>query len=260
MDIHNLAQTLLKHVVADLVWNAYIDAPGDELTSGKFASPESSAALVANTFGPFLDKPERLPRLSKVGSKERAATLVQLEQTVRFPWAGGRHPCLDVLITLEDGVIGVESKRYEPYRAKSEIELSDAYWRPVWGDKMRGYEQIRDLIRDRKSTFEHLDVAQLVKHAFGLRTLVNTETAAPSKHAVLYYLFAEPRCWPDGRPLSPVDVQKHRDEIVQFSALVANNEVEFIWSSYWELLSTWYTEGDQFIREHVGAVLARFTP
>jgi hypothetical protein len=39
---------------------AYLNAPGNEIESGKFASPESSAALVANAFGLFLDDPATL--------------------------------------------------------------------------------------------------------------------------------------------------------------------------------------------------------
>ena len=38
-------------------------APGNEIKSGKFDRPESSAALAANTFGYFLDRPEDLPAL-----------------------------------------------------------------------------------------------------------------------------------------------------------------------------------------------------
>ena len=36
---------------------------GNELTSGKFHSVESSAALAANTFGYFLERPGEMPRL-----------------------------------------------------------------------------------------------------------------------------------------------------------------------------------------------------
>ena len=36
---------------------AYLTAPGNEIESGKFSSPESSAALVANAFGLFLNSP-----------------------------------------------------------------------------------------------------------------------------------------------------------------------------------------------------------
>ena len=41
----------------------YNAAPGKEIASGKFDSPESSAALAANTFGFFLNRPRDLPPL-----------------------------------------------------------------------------------------------------------------------------------------------------------------------------------------------------
>jgi hypothetical protein len=39
-----------------------------------------------------------------------------LEYCARFPWSGGRHPWLDALAETPETIIGVESKRFEPYR------------------------------------------------------------------------------------------------------------------------------------------------
>src|ERR1700730_12975221 len=89
--------SFLPHLPKDLILRAYAAAPGKELESGKFASPESSAALAGNVFGFFLpdvETLEALPRcLCAAGAK-----LLGLEVIVRFPWRGGRHPCLDALI------------------------------------------------------------------------------------------------------------------------------------------------------------------
>ena len=123
---------------ADLIRACYEAAPGNEIESGKFASPESSAALVANAFGAFLGRPQEMPPLLGTEALGWPATSVSLEAIVRFPWSGGRHPCLDVLVETETALIGIESKRYEPFRAKSAPDHSDAYWRPVWGDAMAG--------------------------------------------------------------------------------------------------------------------------
>lgn len=41
---------------------------------------------------------------------------VTLEASVRFPWAGGRDPRLDVLIEAGTSFIGIASKPYEPFR------------------------------------------------------------------------------------------------------------------------------------------------
>jgi hypothetical protein len=55
-------EELLPGVPLHLVRAAYAAAPGNEIASGKFASPESSSALVANTFGLFLDRPTDMPK------------------------------------------------------------------------------------------------------------------------------------------------------------------------------------------------------
>ena len=48
----------LPHLPVDAIRARYVRAPGRELQSGKFESPESSASLVANTFGLFMEQAE----------------------------------------------------------------------------------------------------------------------------------------------------------------------------------------------------------
>ncbi len=72
-------------------------ADGREVSSGKLASPESSAALAVNTFGWFHDRPQRLPPFPILGEGISRPTSVEVEYCARFPWAGGRHPWLDAL-------------------------------------------------------------------------------------------------------------------------------------------------------------------
>ena len=161
-------------------------APGNEIASGKFDSPESSAALAVNVFGFFLHRPQDLPPLPGCPDTIGPARSLTLETTVRFPWRGGRHPVLDCLVATPSALIGIESKRYEPYRGGKAAEFSKAYWRPVWGERMKGYERVRDLLRENPHCYAFLDAAQLVKHAFGLRTEVNGPGSAS---------------WPEALPL-----------------------------------------------------------
>ena len=56
----------LPGVPGEAVLAALRRSPGSELASGKFDSPESSAALVANGFGWFLERPGALPPLPGV--------------------------------------------------------------------------------------------------------------------------------------------------------------------------------------------------
>ena len=84
-------ENLLPGLPVDLIRAAYEGAPGNEIGSGKFASPESSAALVANSFGVFLNRAGELPRLVGTETETWPATAVDLEAYVRLPWSG-RHP------------------------------------------------------------------------------------------------------------------------------------------------------------------------
>ena len=122
-------------------------APGNEIGTGKFDNPESSAALAANAFGFFLNRASDLPALPGCEGECWPARSLGLEVDIRFPWHGGHHPVLDCLVETPSALIGIESKRFEPYRSKPASRLSDAYWRPVWGENMTGYESIRDRLR-----------------------------------------------------------------------------------------------------------------
>jgi hypothetical protein len=98
---------LLPHLPIEAILAAFAKAGGDEIKSGKFESPESSAALAANAFGYFL---------SSIGNETRAAEFpvqgqfafletpvqsVWLEKQMRFPWSGGLHPWLDAVVENE---------------------------------------------------------------------------------------------------------------------------------------------------------------
>lgn len=247
----------LPGLPVDLIRAAYAGAPGNELESGKFASPESSAALVANTFGLFLDRPSDVPPLMVEPGWSWPPASVQLEAIVRFPWAGGRHPCLDVLAVTASAMVGVESKRYEPFRSKHTTALPDAYWCPVWGERMGGYAAVRDGLRGGTIRFRHLDAAQLVKHAFGLRT-ASRKVSPAALVPVLVYLHAEPGQWPDGRTVPLADIEAHRREVAAFADLVAGDEVVFRATTYREMLRSWDASPLAAVREHVDAVRRRY--
>jgi len=250
----------LPGLPVDLIRAAFARAPGNEIESGKLGSLESSAALAANTFGLFLDRPDDLSPLPGVEHWEWPALSVQLETIVRFPWRGGRHPCLDVLIETHTALIGVESKRYEPFRSRSKAKFSEAYWRPVWGDAMAGYESVRDGLHDVSIAFIHFDAAQLVKHAFGLRTAVHRDQRLRGKKPILFYLYAEPQRWPDGSLVPIEDIAAHRAEITRFSKTVANNDVAFEFCSYGDLLAFWEHDSNEIVSSHARAIKDRFAP
>ena len=211
----------VAHVLARLA-----AAGGDEIGSGKFTHPESSAALAVNTFGWFIERPVDFPPLpgtGLMGTPER----IEVEYCARLPWSGGRHPWLDAVVITQTHLIGVESKRFEPFRDSKTVSLSSAYDRLVWGEQMSRFASVRDRLRSGELSFRHLDAAQLVKHAFGLVT----EARRLSRQPVLFYLYAEPHSR-GGVRISTDDHRRHRDEIATFLKLVVGDEVVSLASSY----------------------------
>ena len=234
-------------------------AAGNEIGSGKLFSPESSAMLAANVFGFFMEEAAEMPELpSRLGPLGWPPTSVRIEASLRFPWTGGTHPCLDVLIETGTTLLGIESKRYEPYRDKSDAGFSKAYGRTVWGDAMGRWSAMRESLASGEIAFRHLNAAQLVKHAYGLRTEVHREGSSRGKNPVLLYLYAEPDAWPGGRAI-PVEARiHHRAEITMFATAVAGDEVRFSASTYRELLGAWLASGSASVARHIGRILSAF--
>jgi hypothetical protein len=172
----------------------------------------------------------------------------------------GYAPWLDVLIVTGNALIGVESKRYEPFRSHGEGCFSDAYWRPVWGTKMTGYECCRDEIRDYGGgRFTRFDAAQLVKHAFALRTAVQPGKEWAGKRPVLFYLYAEPERWPGDKGAVPSEHRmRHGAEVTAFWDMVRGDEVTFHSCCYSELLAGWAAEPNRVISAHAAAVVKRY--
>lgn len=214
------ASLFLPGVSEDRLRAIYDREAGNEIASGKFASPQSSAALAANGFGWFLDRPGDCPLFPAIADLGGPVREVAVERELRLPWRGGRHPWLDAVLWTDTHVIGVESKRYEPFRDAKVAELSEAYDRDIWGEDMEGWCAMRDLLRAEPRYFEYLDAAQLVKHALGLATEALRSGLAP----VLVYLYAEPQ---DACRNPEEAFLGHRREIDDFHGLVAGDRVRF---------------------------------
>jgi hypothetical protein len=126
---------------------------------------------------------------------------------------------------------------------------------------MRGYERVRDGLRDGTLQFDRLDAAQLIKHAFGLRTAAHAEAGFAGKKPVLFYLYAEPKVWPASQDaVSTEDQATHRKEIGQFASIVAGDEVEFRHAPYAGLLAAWQASEISAVQSHAAAVTERFAP
>lgn len=241
----------LPGVPEDRVRAALAAAGGNEIESGKLDSPESSAALAVNAFGWFIERPADLPPFPPLADLDWPAHRVDVERQMRFPWRGGRHPWLDAAVETATHLIGIESKRFEPFRDAKTVNLSDAYDRDVWSDGMAPFTVMRDMLRNGDTAFTYLDAAQLVKHAFGLVTEGNRIGKVP----VLLYLYAEPATR-GASAITPETLARHRTEIVSFATAVAGAAVRFAACSYREWFADW--TGDT--HHHSDALVERFQP
>jgi hypothetical protein len=242
----------LPGVPAAAVLAALGRSPGNELASGKFAAPESSAALAVNAFGWFLERPASLPPLPGVPMGQPQE--VEIEAELRFPWAGGRHPWLDAAITTATTLVGVESKRYEPFRPGKASTFSEAYDSRDWGEAMARFTAMRRALAEGRQVYRCLDAVQLVKHAYGLRT----QALKRGRGAVLVYLHAAPAAWASGKPVSPEAIARHEAEVADFARTVQGDAVTFVSLRWADLLAHW--AGRPALSAHAAAITARFGP
>lgn len=240
----------LPDVPADAVLAALSRAPGGELASGKFDSPESSSALSANAFGRFLLAPDLLPPLP--GVPMGRPLRVEVEVEMRFPWKGGRHPWLDAAVTTATTLVGVEAKRYDPFRPAKAARFAEEYDSRDWGPGMAAYGTLREGLSSGRIAYRHLDAVGLVKRAYGLRT----QGVKRGLGAVLVYLHAAPATWANGKPVDPAALRAHRAEVADFAARVKGADVTFVPLRWADLLAQW--DGVPALAGHAAAIRARF--
>ncbi len=244
--------SFLPDLPEDLILAALKSAPGNEVRSGKIDGPESSSALVSNAFGWFLERPKSLPPLPGVPAGQ--ALSVTLAAEMRFPWSGGRHPWMDVGIETTTTLIGIESKRYEPFRPLKNSGFAEVYDRPVWGEKMGRYTKLRDQLVAGEMGYETLDAVELIKQAYGLYT----QSQKRALGAVLVYLYAEPGAWASGKPVDAGRIALHREELADFADRVGGDSVVFAPLHWVDLLSQW--QKTPALTEHVEGLRDWFGP
>lgn len=225
-------------------------SPGHEYRSGKMDSPDSSAALVANAFGWFLNRADQMPEIRGLPSGK--VTSVTLEAEMRYPWREGRHPWLDVGMESDTTLIGIEARRYEPFRPAKNSGFSEIYDRPVWREKMPRFTELRDEMVKGNIGFEALDAVTLIKSAYGIWTRAEKRASG----AVLVYLYADPVAWANGKKVDAARKSLHRKELAEFSNLVAGDGVAFVRLRWTDLLDQWANVAA--LLPHVAALRARF--
>ena len=161
-----------------------------------------------------------------------------------------------MFISTETHLIGIESKRYEPYRGAHTAEFSEAFWRDVWDPAMQPFLALRDKLRDGTADFAAIDAAQLVKHALALSA--KSKRRGFQKLPVLIYLYADPVRWPHGKDVGEAKRAAHRASVDRFGKAVEGAQVQFRSMTYQDLCRAWADSGNQEVKHHADALRQAF--
>ena len=228
-----VAGVLMEHFESDLRRGA-----GDELRT-KFCAVHSSAALAVNSFAPFKARPCDLVLLGRIGFDR-----LEFEKPL-ITGLEGIPPNLDVWLEREKEVIAIESKLLEYFKPK-EAKFKDKYQRTVlpWAEDCWW-----NVLEEAKTAGKrHLDVAQLVKHYFGISNNLREQDVGSG---TLLYIFWEPMNWME------IEVcRQHRAEVEELDKRVANSRVKFRWMTYPQLWDAWSTV--PLLAPHAANLKARY--
>jgi len=217
------------------------DGSGNELYK-KFRAAHSSSALVVNTFTRWRKDPASLSIFGDTNFN------IMTFEGKCSTGLGGTPPNLDILLTSDDSIVGIESK-FTEYLKPKRPHFSDSYQR----NKLpQAEDQWWNLLeKTRNGNSQYLDTAQLIKHYLGLRCQNNKEGFTNHKITLLY-LFWEPENWND------FDVfNNHREEIGNFTNQVKGSTVKFVAKSYPDLWRDW--DAQKGISEHVENLRNRYS-
>lgn len=223
--------------VADLMAGA-----GNEL-EGKFRAPHSSSALAVNAFGWFAGKPG-LASLAGHGGLE----LLGFEKKFPTGLTRAQPPNLDVVLQGRSGLVAVESKCLE-YLSPKEAKFSRRYRDEIVDERRDGpwFAEMIRLMEEKRSSYRHLDVAQLIKHALGL-------SYRQERDVTLVYVWWEPAN-ADEFPVFAA----HREEISQFAKRIGGGAPIFAAVSYPELWAQWASSPSEDLQRHCGNLVRRYS-
>lgn len=236
-------QNLLPGVHMGQFQNDLLQGAGHEL-QGHFCAAHSSSALAVNTFAWFKHRLGDLQLLGWHGFD-------RLQFEYRAPTGlGGTPPNLDVALWRGQGFLGIESKLLEYFTPK-QASFADRYNRQKLPDAEDCWWDV--LADARQAGRRHLDVAQLVKHYFGLIHLLRHGDQDEWKpDAVsLIYLYWEPK---DADQIEACI--EHRRDTEQLKSRVACSHVHFQALCYLDLWREWLQ--DPALANHAQDLLDRY--
>jgi hypothetical protein len=160
---------------------------------------------------------------------------VELGVELQLPLRGVRHPRFDAVVTTPTTLVGIVSKRYQPFRPAKAVAFTEPFDARDWGPGMARFGAMRQALASGQQTFRHLDAVTLVKQAYALRT----QSVKRGRGAALVYLHAAPSHWSNGKPVDPKAITRHQAEVADFARAVKGDDVTFVPLRWSDLLAQW---------------------
>lgn len=204
----------------------FLAGRGDELgkpgSKAKMRALHSSAALVVNVFEYWRNRDASA--IAKACGAAIAGSVEMHYEATHANALGGPPSHLDVQFSgaCDSKPLAVEAKFTETYARHTRRTLASDYAsRPGLWRGLPGCEKLAHRLREeqtKRTTFEHLDAPQLLKHILGLYTAYRTG------FTLLYLWYS----------VDSAEVQSHRREIREFEDSV-KDEVDFRSMTYQDL-------------------------
>lgn len=218
-----------------------------------FLAPYSSSALVVNCFAPFRCRINELALPVRGNFNE-----LQFEKICPISNQSSSNslnePHLDVLLSGETEVIGIESKLTEYIQRRKSVKFSKECMELIPDEYIeKFFDEMHALIEERRK-YEYLDAAQLIKHALGLTNICKGE-----KQITLLYIYWQPE--DHDCPEYACHFQKHREEIEKFKEQVNGSKLNFHAISYPRLWDMWSNNSQMkpWLSEHISNLKERYS-
>lgn len=234
-------EALLEGVTPESFVSDLEAGAGNEL-QGKFLAPHSSSALAVNSFGWFAGQKGRASLAGHCG-----LDLVGFEQKFPTGLKRAQPPNLDIVLQRKEDLIAVESKCLE-YLNPKPPKFSSRYRTEILDERRNNswFAEMERIVEGKGSSYRHLDVAQLIKHALGLGY-------RQERAVTLIYLWWEPA----NSNEFPV-FAAHRKEVERLSDMIGESQPAFRALTYTSVWEEWLASQDERLAGHAANLMRRY--
>lgn len=237
--VENIADNLIDGIDLNMFEDDFRKGNGNELKTKCYAV-HSSSILCINNFGLIKKNPSTFTFLDQNGFTD-----AKFERKFK---TGISTPNLDFVLENDSSVIAFESKFLEILDIKR-VDFSNSYSK----ERLKYLDDFWfELIETYKNKKCYLDVAQLLKHAFGM---INYKIKNNKKEMILVYIYWTPKDYKQY-----IQYEKHDEELKSFiNNMNKQSDVIFVamtYSEFWEKVTN--KNKNKNMIEHIRLIRDRY--